>query len=244
MKAIKYPDHLRDLSKYLIKRRDLARLGGYRDGGYVVIYHDILSSNKLISGGVGSNARFESDCIDVNPKLKPILIDKSFNRVRILIRVLYHFLQKKEKGYNSLVEAICTFRVLSKSSLIKEFLTEKYTLEEITPPNISDRLLIKLDIEGWEYSQLEAILKLQANIQALCIEFHDLQIEENYTKLIDFVKNINLDLVYISINETSIVDATPQILELSFSRRDNTEDSNSYLQASSFPGDIDCRFFV
>lgn len=244
MKEIKAPKSFERVIKSLAMRHDLARIGGYRDGGYVLPFSDILRSSVLISGGVGSNARFEADCLDINPSLKITLIDKSFSKIRILLRLLYHFLQRRDKGFVSLIEAVSVFRVLRKSVLVKQFLDEYFTLDSYFK-NIGDsKVLIKLDIEGGEYSQLSSLLKFEKNISALCIEFHDLNKPENLSLLNQFIEMTDLQLVFISINESSMFENIPQILELSFSSSCSKPALHSgYLQASAFPSELECVYF-
>jgi hypothetical protein len=230
--------------KSLTFRSDLARIGGYRDGGYVLPFSDVLKSSILISGGVGSNARFEADCLDINPSLRVILIDKSFSKLRVLIRLFYHFIQKRNKGLVSLMEAASTFRVVRNSVLIKRFLDESYTLDSFLEDFNGSNVLLKLDIEGGEYSQLPSILKYENIISGLCIEFHDLNKSDNLILLNEFIENTKLKLVFISINESSIVDNKPTILELSFTHSPNNFTmSSDYLQASASPGQLVCKYF-
>ena len=223
---------------------NLARIGGYRDGGYVLPYENILNAKNLISGGVGSNARFEADCLDINPSLDITLIDKSYSHLRVILRLIYHFFQKREKGFISLVESASTFRVLKKSKLIKKFLDEKFTLSQVLTKTTAGKSIVKLDIEGGEYSQLSSILQHEASIIGLCIEFHELNQPENLSKLTKFISESSLDLIFISINESSITDDIPSILELSFSQKSiGTDIDYSYLQASAFPGELTCYFY-
>lgn len=243
MRKILYPNELKFLAKYHKSRKDLVRLGGFRDGGYVLSYKDVIECNVLISGGVGSSARFESDCLDLNPILNVILVDKSFSKIRMFLRFFYHLLKNKDKGYNSLIESISALRVLNRSTLIKKFFNQQFTLEDIPILGNNQKLLIKLDIEGDEYSQLESLLNLEPSIKSLCVEFHGLAKEHNLKALENFLRKTGLKLIFISINETSLVKGIPDILELCFSGSCDDRTDPSFLQASCFPGELESLYF-
>lgn len=240
----KIPPQYEAIYKSLKPRFDLARIGGYRDGGYVLPYKVILNAKNLISGGVGSNARFEADCLDINPLLDITLIDKSYSPIRVILRLIYHFFQKREKGLISLVEAASTFRVLKNSKLIKKFLDDSFSLNQIFNNTKVIESIVKLDIEGSEYSQLSSILEHEKSIIGLCIEFHDLDQHHNLLKLKKFIEETSFELIFVSINEASFENGVPSCLELSFSRKESVQAiDNSYLQASTFPGELTCCYY-
>jgi hypothetical protein len=237
---IKYDFLLRNI----VKCNNLCRVGGFRDGGYVIPYSSIINSDYLISGGIGSNARYELDVCDINPNLKVIAYDKSFSKVRIMLRVFYHFFKKR--GYKqTLIESLSSIIINQKHIIIKDFITKSNDLYKILNDNkISNKnILVKLDIEGSEYEILESILSVESKITSLSIEFHSLEKNKNLKFLEDFINKTKLQLVFISINETSIVDKIPSIIELSFTSNKYLEDEKQYLQASCFPGKYELEYF-
>jgi hypothetical protein len=90
----------------LVISNNLCRVGGYRDGGYVLPFSSIVDSDILISGGIGSNARYETDVIDINPKIKIIPYDKSFSVIRMFLRILYHVFKKNIDFRQSMIESL------------------------------------------------------------------------------------------------------------------------------------------
>lgn len=196
----------------------LAKLGGYTDGSYVVDYRSVLSSNYLISGGVGSNVRFESDFKLINKDLKLVFIDPTTSKIRMFIRAIFHFFKKGQSGYYSLGE-FCNYLQINKhATSIYKYLGKQYTIESVCEDlQITDRFFLKLDIEGFEYELLDSIVKKKDKIEGICIEFHYLSKSENARLLENFVRQLDFSIINISINELSVNNfGQPDIIEMSF----------------------------
>ena len=83
----------------------------------------------------------------------------------------------------------------------------------------SDKVFLKIDIEGSEYRILDTIKKYEKRFTGIVIEFHDCDIHIN--KLISFVNDLNMKLVHIHANTHSeIISETglPCTLELTLSK--------------------------
>jgi len=240
------PNTYKFLLDLLVKSNNLCRVGGYRDGGYVLPFSSIVDSDILISGGIGSNARYETDVIDINPKIKIIPYDKSFSVIRMFLRILYHVFKKNIDFRQSMIESLSAIIVKNKFGIRKEFLTKKNDIERVLFENkiTSNKILIKLDIEGSEYEILESIFSNESRITALNIEFHSLNKQKNLQLLKSFVQKTKMKLIFISINETSIVDGFPSIIELSFTSDKYLDNKDYFLQASSFPGKYKLEYFT
>ena len=240
------PNTYKFLMDSLVKSNNLCRVGGYRDGGYVLPFSSIVDSDILISGGIGSNARYETDITDINPKIKIIPCDKSFSVTRMFLRTLYHVFKKNIDFRQSIIENISALIIKNKFGIRKEFLTKKNDIESILSKNkiTSNKVLIKLDIEGSEYEILESILSEESKITALNIEFHSLNKQKNLQLLKSFVQQTKMKLIFVSINETSIVDGFPSIIELSFTSNKYLDNKHHFLQASSFPGTHKLEYFT
>ena len=240
------PNKYEFLLDYLVKSNNLCRIGGYRDGGYVLPFSSIVDSDILISGGIGSNARYETDAIDINPKIKIIPYDKSFSVIRMFLRILYHVFKKNIDFRQSMIESLSAIIIKNKFGIRKEFLTKKNDIERVLFQNkiTSNKILIKLDIEGSEYEILESIFSNESRITALNIEFHSLNKQKNLQLLKSFVQKTKMKLIFVSINETSIVDGFPSIIELSFTSDKYLDNKDHFLQASSFPGNYKLEYFT
>lgn len=206
--------HFSTQHKYLVK------LGGFKDGGYVADYFSLMQSKILISGGVGSNVRFESDCYDVNQDLRVILVDPTVSIVRMIVRGFYHFIKKGESGYRSLSEVLNYLFFIRRAKLIKKYLGNSFLINDILSEvdfNISgNTIFVKLDIEGAEYDLLKNIVQLKNNLSGVCIEFHDLHKSTNRDKLASFLSDLNFLIVHISVNEVCLTEGNyPSVLEIS-----------------------------
>jgi len=242
MIEIKLSKEFQFLTEHYEENLSLCRIGGYRDGGYVLPFDAILTTKKLISIGIGSTARFESDFYDLNQNTEILMIDKGLSRMRIIARTVYHFLKDRDQGYNSLIENITLFRMIKHAKIIRKFIDINYGIDKLISEE-DESVILKMDIEGHEYSQINLLEKLQKSFSVLCIEFHDLQDSKNLELLKHFVESTDLILCYISINETSIKNGYPSILELTFCNKQYLNRTNGYLQSSNVPGRITTQFY-
>jgi hypothetical protein len=102
---------------------------------------------------------------------------------------------------------------------------------------ITERFFLKLDIEGAEYELLNSIVENKNRIDGICIEFHDLNKIENLLLLKEFVRQLDFNILSVSINELSINEsAEPNIIEVSFSPKIGIKwprelDESYYLQS-------------
>lgn len=219
---INYPENLVFLKEFNSQNTDFkVKLGGYKDGGYALDYRAVVNSNFLISGGVGSNVRFESDFYDINQNCKIILIDPTTSLLRMIFRGIYHFFRKNQSGFRSLSDVLNYIFLKKKSLLIKKYLGYSFNLNDIIKSYIDSNsvssVFLKLDIEGSEYELLPSIIENKSIFSSICIEFHGLDKDSNVDALKLFIKNLNYDIIHISINELSLSEnSVPSILEISF----------------------------
>lgn len=241
---IEIPNKLSFLNKYNNNNKSfLTKLGGYKDGGYVVDYVSILNSKILVSGGVGSNVRFESDFVDIKGKpLKVILIDPTVSIFRMILRAIYHFFKENQSGFRSFSEIFNYLYFRKKCKLINKFLNSSFDLNALFKKELFEdygNIFLKLDIEGSEYDLLDNIIENSTKLTGICIEFHALNIDKNVSELKEFLERLNFDIINISINETCInTEGYPEILEISLSpkrseTRTKTELDYFYLQNSN-----------
>ena len=97
----------------------------------------------------------------------------------------------------------------------KNIKNKEITINEILKDH--DNLILKIDIEGDEYNILNQILKNSKKINALLIEFHDIQ--KNMHLIKKFIEQSNkLKLVHIHANNYQCIDKdiNPSVIELTF----------------------------
>ncbi len=92
------------------------------------------------------------------------------------------------------------------------------------------KIFLKIDIEGEEYSLLDLIIRYQKKISCLVVEFHNLD-EENYEILKKFVSEFSLNLCHTHINISGDfnIDNSPKVIELTFVQNLNKDKKVKYL---------------
>ena len=170
---------------------DLIRLGRNEDGGYVVSEEIIKSSNYLLAFGMGADWSFEEDFLKLNKNNKVEIYDHTVGFLFFLKR-LYKSI-KRLFYFKSSIKNIFrkTQHILKYIQINKERFThirKKVDLKNgdnvIDIENIfsnlkSNNIILKIDIENYEYKVLENIMKHTDIIKLLIIEFHELDDKRN-----------------------------------------------------------------
>lgn len=111
-------------------------------------------------------------------------------------------------------------------------------------------LLLKMDIEGWEYRVLPELVAARESFTGLIIEFHDVDLHEK--RIVDFVRNISdrFMLIHFHANSHTTVgpDGLALVIELTFMARDLLQPGEALnthalpivgLDAPNIPGDVE-----
>ena len=217
---------------YLISRlqpvetdRELIRIGGESDGGYLVP-NDLGGIEACFSPGVGGKSKFELDCADVGMKIfmadasveAPAILDPRFN------------FEKKFIGRYSK----------------KNFITLENWVNSAEIGEKAD-LLLQMDIEGFEYEVLNATsLQILKRFRIIIVEFHLLdnlgmpwyyhRTKKAFEKLL-----VNHTCVHIHPNNSCGISKilgveVPGIAEFTFLRNDRIQEKR---QVKSFPHPLD-----
>ena len=107
----------------------------------------------------------------------------------------------------------------NKSTLIKQYLNKDFNVSSLLNQFSckKNKVFLKLDIEGFEFELLDDIVLNKEFFTGICIEFHNLNITENYLKLSSFIKELDFEILNISVNEVCLTDGCfPSVLEISF----------------------------
>jgi hypothetical protein len=197
---------------------DLLRIGRNNDGGYLVEKNSIKNSKTLISFGIGNDWSFEANFKSiVNVKIFAFdhTLDNYFwsQQPKDLFVLFNNFFRSENNNYF----------INKKISKVGVKNQELFSLE------ISDILnsaefngespyFFKIDIEGSEYRILDDLVKYSSNIEGIVIEFH--QADLHLERVINFIKNINLELCHVHANNFENCDkfGVPTTLELTFSK--------------------------
>ena len=153
---------------------------GTQYGGWCVSLDLIPEGSTVISAGVGEDISFDKEIIRIK-NCNVIGVDpteKSAKYIKENPQQNFHFIQKalshnneKIKIYKNKNPEWVSESILKSHDMVTEqfYEAESITLEELIKEN-TDVSLIKMDIEGSEYSVIENLKSLR--VPQICIEFH------------------------------------------------------------------------
>lgn len=204
----------------LVESYSLSRFGSVHDGGYILTDSAVLSSKFMISGGVGSNVEFESDILEFNSDIMLILVDGSTSFYRFLFRPIKYLFSTS--FFVHCENSSRFFKVKAKSKFEKMYIDEDTSISFFLKKyGLADQKgILKLDIEGSEWSILNDILLNISNFNAICIEFHF--ISSHKERLEEFIQNLitnNFRVLSYSVNNAvkfNTENECPEILEITF----------------------------
>lgn len=206
MNKITLPNFL--VPKYKTK---LLRFGSKFDGGYLLNENDILKSDTLISLGIHENWDFEKELYEKYNFKKIILFDPETSNFLIFKYLLKSVIKLNFRNIILNFKKFNEFKILKSHSI---FFKKKFD-KNLIPSFIESRnILLKIDIEGDEYKNIDFILDNQNIINCLVIEFHDIDNHINTIK--SFISKFKLNLIHTHINTYSKKENI--VLELTFSK--------------------------
>lgn len=151
-------DHYRKVTELLVPnlfKIDKIKLGREGDGTYILPVGLIDKDNVLIALGIADDTSFEEDYINRYPNTTVLAFDPSISELpkkndKIIFR------SEGVAGRNSKKKKLITF-----DSIIRENRIEK-----------DKQIVIKMDIEGWEWGIFDRLNFDDYNIPVIVIEFH------------------------------------------------------------------------
>lgn len=210
---------------------DLVRIGRDFDGGYLISKSDIDASEVLIGLGINDDWSFESDFLK-HKEIPVFAYDASIGKERFFkniikslvridnLKILLHWI----KVYFSYKKFFVGNRKHIKKHVGLNASGMHCTMDDVFSEVDSNKLFLKIDIEGSEYRILETLIKNKEKICGMVIEFHDCDIHLKEIKY--FLENIDIPLVHIHANNCAPVridDSLPIVLELTFSKYGNVK---------------------
>jgi hypothetical protein len=215
---------------------DLLRVGKWTDGGYVVPYAAVRSSDALISCGINNDWSFEQAFHEINPAAAIHAYDHTIS-VDIFRKRFYEALLKCPIGMLprvALGERLWLWRDFrgffgSNARHFQEKIVGVQEREgEAALDTVFSRIdpgfnnvFVKIDIEGSEYEIIDALLRHAARISALVIEFHNTNGQRpTFCRAIHDLKH-EFEIVHLHGNNCSPIapDGLPEALEITFLRR-------------------------
>jgi hypothetical protein len=195
------------------------RLGRNMDGGYIGFHHRLDSIDAVYSYGINNDISFENDLLSYTKS--PI-----FMYDHTILDIPYHHEQfhfKKEEG--------------NTENVIKH-------INDTFP--LSNKLLLKMDIEGSEWDLLESINELiLTRFEQMIIEFHNLAFLQNvffsqfnitYNKMLHVFSKINKHfyLGHIHGNNCGGFQEIPNTIECTYIRKDLIEEK-PLIETEAYP---------
>jgi len=230
-----------------IKIGSLIRLGGKKDGGYIVDSRTVDKCQTLITFGLGPHWDFELDYIKRNENLLIFVYDHTVSKLPyikevwkylrryITFRVPFRALKDRINYYR----AYKNFLNLTNVKYYKEKIT--YPIKEKIDTDIkkvfsriysNSEVIMKCDIEGSEYDIIDQILEYSERIQMLIFEFH--WIDKNEEKFIEAVKKLQskFDIIHIHGNNhyKRLSSGLPVILEITLLNKKNIINKNEWVE--------------
>ena len=219
------------LLPYKVKK--LIRFGRKFDGGYLVCEDALKEIENLITLGVGDDISFEND-LSSRLNLKEIhMYDYTVNHI-LFIRIILKYIRRvltfrtrldnliySIKNYINFLKFKNKKNVFLFKKRVVDQIKENFdiSLDSIFNKIKSNKNLLKLDIEGGEYSIIKEINQNSSKIKILIIEFHFIRNKEEL--FINSVKELlkNFDIIHIHANnyfELKKDDSFFEVLEITF----------------------------
>ena len=203
---------------------DLVRIGAQFDGGYVISQRMIEAAGGLLSFGLSDEWEFECEftrmacvpsvCFD--PTVDEVFWAKRFaaglvkglisldvSRLRRGLRMIDYWRFFDGKRNRHIRKAVGYSGLESLSFL-----------DAIVVADMPSPLMLKMDIEGWEYRILPQLIDSRSEFIGLAIEFHDVDLHEQ--RIADFVEAISDRFVLIHFHANNHTTVGPDGLALAF----------------------------
>lgn len=236
---------------------DLVRLGSQYDGGYVIPKKLILDTEFLVSFGLSDDWTFEEDFIRANPDISIHAYDytvslQAFRRRyrKALLKILSGKLSKlpgfkRERRILKNYGEFFRGRIQHFENRIhnRNDMSYDITIEQVLAKSQSNRVFVKMDIEGGEYRAIPDLMRHHERILGYAIEFHDTEPLRSVFK--ESVKQLqaHYQIVHVHPNNFGGIasDNLPESLELTFVRNDyvagTSKRSSLYLEGLDAPCD-------
>ena len=213
---------------------DLIRLGNWTDGGYVVPYSAIASADALISCGINRDWSFEKAFHDVNPSAVIHAYDHTIS-LQMFRREFFRGLRKGLIGKHSpaaMAQRLWLWRDFRaffggparhfEEKIVSRASDGEATIDK-TFSRVSgcSRIFLKVDIEGDEYSVVEAMMRHASRTVAIAIEFHNTAtMRDGFCRAVQELQR-EFEIVHLHGNNCGVAadDGLPRVLEMTFIRR-------------------------
>lgn len=226
---------LRENLSYLRPKivNDLIRCGHKYDGGYVFPSSVLDRANILISFGIGLDTSFEVCLNKKRPNITIHAYDHSVNSVNLffwciggVVRYLIGQtnLTESKMRFLEFRNYLTLFRGKNKHFHQRVCHTSVENKRDIIPTYVFHRIsdfsnvILKMDIEGSEYSVIPDLLKFSNKMDLMIIEFHDTdKLRSLFEEQINAIRE-SFNIVHLHGNNCAGIasDGLPVVLEITF----------------------------
>lgn len=223
-----------------IHKNDLIRIGSKHDGGYVLTKELIFNSDFLLSFGLSFNWEFEEDFNEKKGNCPIHIYDHTVEKCAFLyftarsLLAIIHNPFKRNNWKNFL--KYFSYRSFFNNPSIVHFQERVWhenrngvTIDDIFKKIPSDKIFLKMDIEGSEYRVIEKLLENQKRLVGMTVEFHDVDIL--YPVWMDIIGKIKKYFHIVHIHANNIGDIgtnnLPLVWEITFEKKTFTKNPAS-----------------
>jgi hypothetical protein len=187
----------------------MERWGTEGDGGYAVPADIFSKANVLLTGGVANDVRFEAEVASKIPGIRIALFDHT-------IEAAPDHTPSNAKWHKLGLGPINTDQVVTLE-----------TARQLAGVNPGESLIVKLDIENWEWPLIENTdANFWENVSAVIIEFHLLGHRKDWPLYRSVLEKMNRHLIPIHIHANNCANLAdrigynlPEVIELTYINR-------------------------
>lgn len=235
--AIRVPTHLEFLAPW---ECDVLRVGGLRDGGYVVGMKSLERAGSLLSLGIASEWSFDSDFLSRRPDTSYLACDRSSGALVHLIGALRSTIRlSRASNILNLLRRSIDFSMLvpplslsRRRRFVRKWVratvvdsgTEVSFSELVDSLQSTSPIFLKMDIEGGEFELLPLVTRIvmiaPETFCGFCIEFHE--VGERFNEIQQFLKQLDTSfaIVHLHANNCSpLVNGFPNAIEVTLAPR-------------------------
>jgi hypothetical protein len=212
--------------------KNLVRLGGRHDGGYLLPQEVITGSEVLVSYGINLDWEFEKSF----RALSPVLVHAYDQSTQ---QLLEESSAVTRSAFNSFFDDKGAFY---HSRFIGDGAKGTVRVQDTLAPHAGRRIFLKFDIEGAEYHRgvFDELMNLPENVIGVAAEFH------NFSEMASFVRRFihanKFHIAHLHVNNNGGIsdNLTPNLLELTLVREPYFTPSGHF---TAYPLDNDsaCR---
>lgn len=221
-----------DLSKLVpVECSDLARLGPPHDGGYVVPLAAVRRAKHLISLGLSLDWTFEIDFRRLNPNTFVHCYDHTISGWSIARYSAGHFMKLFYGPSRNCWHRV--FKYFSYRAFFRGHVhhhqsrvwynhdDDSVTIRDIFAEAARGEIFLKIQLEGSEYRIIDDIVEFSDRIDAMVIEFHDIDMmAEQFHAAVDTITK-HFYVVHVHGNNSGGLSPAgcPNVLEVTFQNR-------------------------